>query len=150
MPAERRLGRLGGERGSALLLLPAGFVAFLVLAAIAVDQSRLFAARRQLLDVAASAANDAVAAAIDEASYREGHGAVLSTAQVEAEVRSSLAAHGLIDRVRPQVTIRNGPGGPVVTVQLESDQPTLFAGLAPGGYRTTPIRVTASATFIVF
>jgi uncharacterized membrane protein len=147
---DQLVARLRGERGSAVLLLPAGFVALLVLAAIAVDQSRLFAARRQLLDVAASAANDAVAAAVDESAYRQGRGAILSTDQAESEVRSSLAAHGLTNRVRPQVAVRQGPAGPEVTVQLESEEPTLFARLAPGGYGSTSIRVTASATFIIF
>ncbi|MEA3215505.1 MAG: hypothetical protein QOJ19_1661 [Acidimicrobiia bacterium] len=139
-----------GERGSAVLLLPAGFVALLVLAAIAVDQSRLFAARRQLLDVAASAANDAVAASLDESAYRRGEGAALAAVRASSEVRASLAAHGLADRVRSQVSLREGPAGPEVIVRLESDEPTVFARLAPGGYGTTAIRVTASATFVIF
>lgn len=138
-----------GERGSAVLLLPAGFVALLVLAAIAVDQSRLFAARRQLLDVAASAANDAVAASVDESAYRRGEGAALAAARAESEVRASLAGHGLAGRVQSHVTTQQGPSGPQVIVRLESHEPTVFARLAPGGYGTTAIRVTASATFMV-
>lgn len=141
---------LRGERGSALLLLPAGFVALLVLAAIAVDQSRLFAARRQLLNVAASAANDAVAAGLDESAYRRGVGAALAAGRAESEVDAALAAHGLVNRVRRQVTVGEGPRGPEVTVRLEAEEPTLFARLAPGDYKSVPIRVTASATFIVF
>jgi hypothetical protein len=48
------------------------------------------------------------------------------------------------------VSLREGPAGPEVIVRLESDEPTVFARLAPGGYGTTAIRVTASATFVIF
>jgi hypothetical protein len=133
--------------------VPAGFVAFLVLAALAFDQSRLLAARRQLIDVAASAANDAVAVSLDQDAYRTaGAGGLaprLVAGRAEAEVAASLAARGLTD-VRAVVTIDDANGTPRVVVRLESELTTVFARLAPGGYRRARVAVAASATFSTF
>jgi hypothetical protein len=152
-PARSVHQRGHGERGSALLLIPAGFVAFLVLAALAFDQSRLFAVRRQLIDVAASAANDAVAAAVDQGAYRAGDGGALAPRlavnRAETEVAAALAARGL-DDVRWTVAVDDGGGPPRVVVRLEADLSTLFARIAPGGYGTTRVAVVSSATFSTF
>ena len=149
-PAGRRVRRrLTGERGSALLLVPAGFVALLVLAAIAVDQSMLFGARRQLIDAAASAANDAAAVAVDERAYRGSGGIPVTSARAEAGVAAALAARDMDDVVR-SVTVADGPDGPEVVVRLETELPSVFARLAPGGYGSVTIRVAASATLDTF
>jgi hypothetical protein len=141
--------RATSERGSALLLVPAGFVALLVLAAVAVDQSMLFAARRQLIDVAASAANDAAAVAVDEAAYRGSGGTPVTSARAEAGVAAALAARGMDDVLR-SVTVTDGPDGPEVVVRLETELHSVFARLAPGGYGQVTIRVAASATLDTF
>ena len=131
------------------MLIPAGFVALLVLAAIAVDQSMLFAARRQLLDVAASAANDAAAVAVDEGTYRQGGPPAPIANRAEAAVADALSARGL-DEVVATVEVTEGPDGPRVVVRLETSLRSVFARLAPGGYRETTIRVAASSTLDVF
>jgi hypothetical protein len=137
------------ERGSALLLVPAAFVALLVLAAVAVDQSMLFAARRQLIDAAASAANDAAAVAVDEGLYRDTGVATPAIARAEAAVAAALAARG-IDDVESSVTLDDGPDGPEVVVRLETELPSIFARLAPGGYGRTTVRAAGSATLSIF
>ena len=52
--------------------MPAGFLALLVLAALAVDQARILGVRRELLDLSASIAADAVAASLDPDAYHRG------------------------------------------------------------------------------
>jgi hypothetical protein len=137
------------ERGSAILLVPAGFVALLVLAAIAVDLSMLFAARRQLIDIAASAANDAATVAVDEGAYRQGGNAVPSLSRAEAAVAGALAARGL-DDVVASVEVLEGSDGPRVVVSLETELRSVFARMAPGGYGETAVRATASSTLSIF
>jgi hypothetical protein len=57
------------QRGSALALVPAGFLVLIVLGAIAVDSAAMFLGQRQLGDATAAAANDAAGAAIDNAAF---------------------------------------------------------------------------------
>ena len=147
MRAERPDRRQRAERGSALLLIPAAFVALLVLGAIAVDQSMVFASRRELIDVAASAANDAAAVALDQSAYRGSAAPTMSLARAEAAVGEALAARGR-DDVVASVRIDDADDGPRVVVRLEVELRSVFARLAPGGYRRTAIRVEASSTLV--
>jgi Flp pilus assembly protein TadG len=59
-----------GERGSALLLVPAGVLVLLALAGIAVDSAVVLLAQRELTSAAAAAANDAATQIDDAAFYR--------------------------------------------------------------------------------
>lgn len=142
--------RIGGERGSALLLVPAGFLALVVLATLAFDQARVFGARRELLDVAASAANDVAAVALDRSAYYEGGRVATVQQRGEALVAEELAARGLEDRVRARVAVRESGGGPEVVVKLETEVASVFGRAAPGGWRRTAVRVSASATLDIF
>lgn len=68
-----RAHRKSGERGSALILVPAGFLVLILLAGIAVDSAATYLAQRQLSDALSAAANDAAAAGIaDSQFYRTG------------------------------------------------------------------------------
>jgi len=59
------------ERGSALLLVPAGILIVIILAAITVDASLAFMAERSAASIASAAANDAASLAIDIEHFRE-------------------------------------------------------------------------------
>jgi len=59
------------ERGSALLLVPAGILIVLVLTAITVDASLGFMAERSAANIASSAANDMASLGIDVDHFRE-------------------------------------------------------------------------------
>ncbi len=59
------------ERGSALLLVPAGILIVLVLTAITVDASLGFMAERSAANIASSAANDMVSLGIDIEHFRD-------------------------------------------------------------------------------
>ena len=64
---------MGSERGSALLLVPAGVLIVALLASIAVDSTAAFLAQREAQAAASSLANDLVSLALDESSLRH-HG----------------------------------------------------------------------------
>ena len=58
--------RLSGRRGSALMLVPAGFLVMILLGAIAFDLSLLFLRQRQASSLAVDLANDLATLALDE------------------------------------------------------------------------------------
>ena len=58
------------ERGSALLLVPAGVLIVALLGSIAVDSTAAFLAQREAEAAASSLANDLVSLAVDESSLR--------------------------------------------------------------------------------
>lgn len=141
VPAPRRSGR--GDRGSTLLLVPAGFLVVLILASIAVDMSLVHLRQRQAVDVASGAANDAVTAAADQPGLRGGSGLGLSQSEAEAVVVDIVSASDLA----PDVV-----GTPVVRVTADSVQVELtvradyiFAGAVPGAPGGTTVTARASA-----
>ncbi len=58
------------QRGSVLMLMPAGVLIVLMLGAIAFDLSLVFLRQRQTSSVAADVANDLATSALDEAAFR--------------------------------------------------------------------------------
>ena len=135
-PAVRR------DRGSALMLMPAGLLIVLVLASIAVDMSVVHLRKRQAFELAAAAANDAVTAAVDQGRLRTTHDYVLDPERARAVVADVVAA----SEVAPELT-----GPPVVTVtaagvrvELALEADYIFADIVPGAPDGT--EVTASAT----
>ncbi|MGH9095498.1 MAG: hypothetical protein ACRDXE_10090, partial [Acidimicrobiales bacterium] len=89
MPVSPSRGRVGvrrrpgpdGDRGSALMLVPAGFLVLMLLGAMAVDSGATYLGQRQLADALAGAANDAAGAALSDRSfYVQGRIAVDPTA----------------------------------------------------------------------
>ena len=142
--------RCGGQRGSALLLVPAGFLALLVLAALAVDQARILGVRRELLDLSASIAADAVAASLDPDAYHQGGELVAAEARGRELLDEQLAARGLTTRVSGTITVRDGAGGPSISVALTTSTTSMFARLAPGGWGRTEVRAASSAALDTF
>lgn len=85
--------QVGGiEPGSALALVPAGFLVLVLLASLAVDSAVAYLGQQQLHDALSAAANDAVTAGLDNASfYRQGR-LVLDPAAVTRTVCAAVAA----------------------------------------------------------
>lgn len=131
------------DRGSVLMLMPACLLIVLVLASIAVDMSLVHLRHQQALDVAASAANDAVTAGADPASLRSGQYRIDPAAARQVVGRaveaSDLAAH-LTGPPRVQVD------GDTVVVSLTVKAKYVFTGVLPGAPRATTVTATASAT----
>lgn len=136
-------GRCTRDAGSSLLLFPAAVLVVLVLGAIAVDLSAVHLAKREVLDLAASAANDAVTAGLDQGRFRTTGEYVIDPALATAAVERAVTANepdGRTTIVRVEV----GPGPDQVTVELAAPADPVFAPALPGD--TGPTTVTGSAT----
>lgn len=132
------------DRGSALMLMPAGVLVVLVLAAIAMDLSLVHLVRREAVAAAEAAANDASTYGLDERAYRRGEGYALDPERVRAAVDSSLAAAGLTDDLvmEPQVTT----SATTVQVRVEVRVRYVFAPALPGVAHSTTVAATGTAT----
>ncbi|MEA2842752.1 MAG: hypothetical protein QOJ69_423 [Actinomycetota bacterium] len=140
-----------GERGSSLLLFPAGILIVLVLAAIAVDTSIAFMGQRELGNATAAAANDAASQAVDNAAFYQHDRVELDPAAVEslavAKVRAALdqTRHaGLsIEAVASPPAAVGCPW--TVKVTASSRVSYVFARALPGGPHEADIHATAVA-----
>lgn len=142
----RERSRCRGDAGSTLALVPAGTLVLVLLGAIAVDLSMVFSAKRDLLDAAASAANDAAGAGVDAGSLRSGTDPVIDPVAAERVALRSLEAqrvHGL-DARATRVTTDVVAG--TVTVHLEADVEHVLGNVSRSDDGTTRIDATATAT----
>lgn len=133
----------GGDRGSVLILMPACLLIVLVLASIAVDMTLVHLRQRQALDVAASAANDAVTAGVDVGALRAGEYRVEPAAARQVVART-VAASQLGQHLvgSPRVVVE----GERVEVSLTLQADYLFTAVMPGTPDGTTVTATASAT----
>jgi Flp pilus assembly protein TadG len=140
------LTRMGEQRGSALLLFPAGVLVMLVLGAITVDFSIAFLGERELAGATAAAANDTAARALsDRAFYREGVVSLdeaLARDIAVAAVRDALDSHRYHD-LRVSVTVPAGSRIVIVSASAEID--LLFARALPAGPPRARVAATARA-----
>lgn len=151
-PCRRRLpdGVAVGSAGSALVLFPAAALIMVVLAAMAVDSSVAFLARRELTGATAAAANDASTVALSpDAFYRAGR------LEIDASTLSELAARRVAMVLDPnrhralQVSaVAVPPAEPgcgwTVQVSASSSVSYVFARALPQA--DEGVRVTATST----
>jgi uncharacterized membrane protein len=130
------------ERGSTLMLVPAGLLVVLILASIAVDMAIVQLRQRQAHDLASAAANDAATAAADQVGLRQGTYVVDGHAADEV-VAGIVGASELAPLVvgTPDVTV-TGDG---VRVVLELRADYIFARVMPGAPDGTTVRATATS-----
>lgn len=132
------------ERGSALLLFPAGVLILIVFAALAFDVALAHQRKRQLLDVAASAANDAVTYGLDEAELRATGTYCLDPERVRRAVGLAIAASTVdVDDVAISV---GGRCDGSVTVRLRATSPAPFSAAIPGMDASTRMAAERTAT----
>ena len=136
------------QRGSALLLVPAGILVLVVLGALAVDAALAFLGQRALTDAAAAAANDAAALAVSDAAFygdRTGP-VVLDHASAVDAAAASLARRGLrgVDVGTRVVEV----AGDQVCVHLVGRVPYLFSPLVPGVPRAAEVHGRAVVTAV--
>lgn len=103
-----------GEAGSALMLVPAGFLILVLLAVLSVDVAMSYLGRRELFDMAAAAANDAAVVGIDQDEYYRCGRVQLDRDVARKAVAESLArrsvSEDLVDLVgAPQVGFEQDP-----------------------------------------
>jgi hypothetical protein len=134
------------------MLMPAGVLILVVLAAITVDSARSFQAQRELADVASSLANDLATEALvlDDEQF-----SITGRIRLD-ERRAEDLAHRIV-AARPDddlgalrvvsVTVSDPPPGqaPVVTVVLAATVDTIFARAVPGGPDHTDLQATGRA-----
>ncbi|MBI2704773.1 MAG: Tad domain-containing protein [Actinobacteria bacterium] len=140
-------GRCSEDGGGSLILMPAAVLVVLLLGAIAFDLSWVYVAQRELIDVASSAANDAVTYGLEPGSLRDGSGGQLVDRRVREAVDRSLAIHRLsgLDPNRTVVTIDDGDQ---VTVSLVRHVNYVFGRNLPGGSNGKDVNGSASATVV--
>lgn len=131
-----------GDRGSALALVPAGFLILLLLGALAVDDGAAYLGQRDLSANLQAAANDAAGSALSSASFY-GRGAVqIDAGQAAKVVCGDLAAQGsdgLFDRaVSMAVT------GDTVYVEAHALVRAVFGRSIPG-FADRPVSAVAAA-----
>ena len=138
---------LDSERGTALMLMPAGVLIVLVLGALAVDSAILFLGERELADLTAAAANDAATVAIDEEMfYRCGRLRLVDdeAAQVAGTV-SAARASDAVTNVQIAAQVDNGASPPQVTVSATGTVRLVFTPALPGGTRNRTVDAASVA-----
>lgn len=125
--------------------MPACVLVVLVLASIAIDMALVHLRQREALDLAASAANDAVTAGADPGRLRAGSFG-LDAGRMHATVERTIAASGLAHHLVGGPTVRISGESVEVALAIEADY--LFTGAMPGTPDSTTVHVTASATAV--
>jgi hypothetical protein len=134
------------DRGSALMLMPAGLLIVLVLASIAVDMSLVHLRKRQAFELAAAAANDAVTAGVDQRRLRTAHDYVLDPERTRAVVEDVVAASELAPQLAGPPVVTVTAAGVRVELVLEADY--IFADVVPGAPDGTEVTASATATAV--
>lgn len=127
------------ERGSVMMLMPAGVLVLLILGSLALDRALVFGAQRDLVSVAQAAANDAVAAGVDPDELRGDGRVVLDPERVERAIARVVDGEG--DHIDITWEIR----GESVLVHLVREVPYVLSPAVPGGPRTERLTATAQA-----
>ncbi len=125
-----------------LVLMPAAFLVFLVLGALAVDAAVVFLAQRQLANAAVAAANDAAAAVDVERFYGDGSLRLSPTgAQQVAEESVARVDLDHLDDVRATVSVSDDAVEVTITAAVDH----IFSGAVPGGPTRAELAATAVA-----
>ena len=141
--------RLRSDRGSVLALVPAALLVLIVLAAIAVDTTTEYLARRELAAAADAAANDAVTFGLDEARFRETGEFVLDAERAEEAVRRALSARWSTVIDRAVVAGDSDPQEGTVNVTLRSSAHLVFSPALPGAPHDVDVVARATADVYV-
>ena len=125
-----------------LALVPAGFLVLILLAGIAVDSAVAYQAQAQLHDALAAAANDAVAAGVDDPAFYQQGQVELNPAAVAAAVCGAVRAQGLTSLHRLRVEVATS--GVSVRVTGTAAVDAVFSRALPG-FGPRSVSSTASA-----
>ena len=139
------MDKVRSERGSALLLVPAFLLIFVMIAGFVVDWSVAFLGEREVANAAAAGANDAAAAALLGPAFQTNNEVILNRSRAEMVAAESVRRrdNGVLRDV--QVTTELvGPNKVRVTVHAKVS--TIFTRALPYGTDTVDVEATATAT----
>lgn len=137
------------ERGSVLLLMPAGILVVVLLGSIAVDFAIAFLGEREVASLATSAANDAATAAVDEAHLRATGEFRIDPTRAERVVAATIAASSSeVDLDAPVVEVVDVNGEPAVRVRLTGRVDYIFARAIPGAPDGADVGASAVAVAV--
>ncbi len=133
------------ERGSALLLVPVMVLILILAAGLTVDSAIAFTAKRDLVEAASAAANDAATSISEDMAFQSGQldmdmGSAEQRAKAAVSVRSNNLASG-ISVTDVSMVDRNGPA---IQVTVAGTARFIFAKAIPG--RSSTLSLTATAT----
>jgi Flp pilus assembly protein TadG len=134
------------ERGSALLLVPVMVLILILAAGLVVDSSIAFSTKRDLVEAASAAANDASSAISEDPTYTSG-GTILSGDLVSKRAQQAIDArrNHLGHDVTVQTAIVTGADGrPAVRVTVTGSAHFLFSKAIPG--RSSTMQLSATVT----
>ncbi len=134
------------DRGSVLMLMPAGVLVVLLLGAMAFDLSVVFLRQRQASSLAVDVANDLATAALDEAAFRADGTYRLDPDRAEALAGDFLDASELREELEVVEVEVTAPDTVEVRVVLHVDY--VFARSIPGTSDGTTVEASATATAV--
>lgn len=126
-----------------LALVPAGFLVLMLLSALAVDSAVSYLAQQRLHDALSAAANDAVAAAVDNQAFYSSGSVSLDPATVAQVVCSSVGAQGDGGFHQLQVTVATT--GVAIRLTGSATVDAVFGRAIPGFGRRS-VHSSANAT----
>lgn len=145
------------QRGSVLLLVPAGVLVLIILGAIAVDFAIAFSSQRALSSLAAAVANDAATAALSDERFYRGSAAdaegPAGGSDVEIDpVAARRLAQEAVARRAPRgignISVDALTAGRQVCVRIRGDVEYVFSRAVPGAADGTTVEASAVATAV--
>lgn len=134
---------MGRQRGSVLMLVPAGVLVVLLLGAVAFDLSLVFLRQRQASSVAVDLSNDLATLALDEQHLRATGEYRLDAALARHTAGDLLARSDLAEEATGLEVRVIGTDSVSVTVTVAVDY--VFARSIPGAAEGTEVHATATA-----
>lgn len=132
------------ERGSVLMLVPAGILVLLLLAAIAIDGAVVWLAQRDLANRAAAVATDIAGAAVDDPTFY-GDGDVRLRADAAATYADLVFSADRLPAGYEGWDAEVVVAGRAVSVDARAEVRYVFASAIPGLARTAEVRARATA-----
>ncbi len=127
------------------MLVPAGILVLIALAAIAVDSSIAFMAQREMINYATGAANDAATAAIPKGELQHGRDARPDSGLVDQLVKNRIVGRNVGGYVISADDVTSTIDDDTVTVTIKGTIPYVFAPAIPGAHKAASVNATASA-----
>lgn len=127
------------------MLMPTAVLIILVMAAITVDRTIVFADQRSLVATAQAAADDGAAVGTDVEAVRGGQAVTFDRARVDRAIRRAVAVQS--DPAHP-IALRWHLEGDEIVVELERSVPRLFTRIVPGTGRNTAVHARARSRLL--